>query len=134
MHLIRLFSDTRFSVVAVEENGECPALKFVTMRDKQYGASRKGLFEMLRRAAIEGLEGFSTSMCHEADKGERIFQFVKGDLRLLFFKGKDGELIVCVGGHIKKGQKASQLEVARAARLRKQYLEAKKTGAVVIVE
>lgn len=50
-----------------------------------------------------------------------------GGLRLLCF-WDDGSLIICTHGYLKGSQKAPKREIARAERLKRDYIEAKKKG------
>lgn len=134
MRLKGLFTRHRFRVVATMRGDTCPALRFVTMEDKQYGASRKGLLVLLERAAQEGLSVFPPQLLHQADSQNGIYEFIKGDLRLLFFKGFAGELVVCTDGYVKKDQKADAQEVAKAVRLKREYDAAKRAGTIQIEE
>ncbi|OFC36910.1 hypothetical protein [Acidithiobacillus caldus] len=132
MHLKELLSGHRFLVLAVMEGERCPAVQFLLRGERQYEASRNGLMILLKRAATEGLSGFPTSLLHLVDQPNGIYEFIKGDLRLLFFKGQDSDLVVCTEGYIKKGQKAHKKEVARAIKVKSDYMEAKKSGLIDI--
>lgn len=113
---------------------DCPVLQFLERGEKAYEASRKGLRALLARAASNSLQGFPALLMHEVDKDHGIYEFIKGNLRLLFFKGEDGELVVCTGGYIKKSSKIDKHMVAAAVQAQKEYLEAKKSGKIVIVD
>jgi len=130
MHLKELLTESRFRVMGAMKGSTCPSERFLTSGENQYAASRRGLVELLRRAANDGLQQFSSELLHLVNQPNGIYEFIKGDLRLLFFKGSDGELIVCTGGYIKKGQKVPSREVDQAVRLKQEYMSAKKAGTI----
>ena len=132
MRLKGLFTKRRFRVMGAMKGDTCPTERFLISGEKQYAASRDGLMDLLRRAADDGLAQFSSELLHLVDQSNGIYEFIKGDLRLLFFKGFDGVLVVCTGGYIKKGQKAPSREVAQAVRLKQEYISAKKAGTIQI--
>lgn len=115
-----LFSG-RHRVVGMLEGGECPAVNFLTTGEKSTEASRNGLAIMLQHVSEHGFHGIPTKWTHEADKNNGIYQFIKGDLRLMFFKGVNGDIAVCADGYVKKGQRVDKPAVARAIAFKKQY-------------
>lgn len=78
----------------------------------------------------DGPRGLSDSVYHRVDKKNEIYEFVKGDHRLLCFQA-DGKVVVCSHIFMKKGRKTPDDEKAKAIRLRKDYLEALVQGKVV---
>ncbi|MHB1267826.1 MAG: hypothetical protein ACYCY2_09540 [Acidithiobacillus ferriphilus] len=134
MRLKGLITRRKFRVVGVMVKETCPAERFVTSGEKQYQAYRTGLQGFLRRAADEGIDPFPSSALHLVNREEGIYEFIKGPLRLLFFKGIEGEIVVCTGGYIKKSQKADHLMVAGAIRMKQNYLEAKENHTVEVID
>jgi hypothetical protein len=134
MRLKGLITCRKFRVVGVMVKETCPAERFVISGEKQYQAYRIGLQGFLKRAADEGIDRFPSSALHLVNREEGIYEFIKGPLRLLFFKGIEGELVVCTGGYIKKKQKADHLIVAEAKRMKRDYLKAKKERIVEVID
>jgi hypothetical protein len=59
---------------------------------------------------------------------EGIFEFrTKGGLRLLWFYD-EGNVVICVNGYIKQGQKTPNAEINAAIQWKNSYFTAKKTG------
>lgn len=59
---------------------------------------------------------------------EKIFEFrTKGGLRLLWFYD-EGNVVICVNGYIKQGQKTPNAEIDAAIQWKNDYLTAKRTG------
>lgn len=114
----------QFQVVAVMDGDTCPAEDFLFQGEADYEANRDGLLVLLEHAAQHGLDGLPSKLLHEVDKKNKIYEFKKGQLRLFFFKGSNGQIAVCTAGLIKKTQKADKGAVKAAARHRTAYLAA----------
>jgi len=123
----------KYRVVAVMEGDDCPAELFLIDGEDAALAARQGLFTMLEFAAKEGLQSLPAKWVHEANKQEQIFEFIKGPLRLFFFKGVDGQIAVCTTGTRKAGNKADRGEVAKAARFRRDYFAAVENNTLQVV-
>lgn len=111
----------RYTVAAVMHGDECPTEQFLTEGEERYRAQRVGLADIIERIANEGWPGISRSMTHEVDKRRKIYELIKGDLRLFYFHGKDRTLVICTSGVIKKGQKVNKKAVDEADRYRRDY-------------
>lgn len=121
---LKILFEGRFKIVAIMEGDTCPAETFLLDGEEDTAAYRTGLTQMLEYVAENGLAAASHAWLHEANKRDQIFEFIKGPLRLFFFKGSDGQIAVCTSGVRKKGQKADKHAVARAVTLRTEYLAA----------
>lgn len=117
-------------VVGVMNCNSCEAEDFLVNGEKSTEASRRGLAVMIEAVAAEGLDNMPSSRCHEVDKKNGIYEFIKGDLRLFFFKGVNGDVAVCTAGVVKKGRKADKGAVERAARIKKDYQAAVKSNSI----
>lgn len=135
MELKVLLSD-QFTIAAVSVGGECPTETFITDGESSYEASREGLANLLVRVAASGLQVLSGKHYHKANTNDRytVYEFIKGDLRLFFFKGIGDVLIVCTTGVVKKGQKADKRAVAEAVEFQKSYLSAVQTGNITWID
>lgn len=120
----KVLTADRFRVVGVMEGDQCPAEDFLTEGEQATAASRAGLLHMLQHVAENGLHGSPSAWYHEANKKWGIYEFKKGDLRLFFFKGENGDIAVCTSGVLKKGQKADKAAVTRAHEWRVAYQQA----------
>lgn len=88
---------------------------------------------MLQHVAKSGFQGVPSKWCHEANKKEQVYEFIKGPLRLFYFKGKGKQIAVCTGGVRKKGSKADAGAVATAAGMRQAYMKAVEENTLEIV-
>ena len=105
------------------DGDDCPAIDFLTDGEESTAASRQGLLSMLVALSQNGFEEVPEKWHHEASKQKKIHEFIKGKLRLFYFKGEGNQIAVCTGGVLKKEQKADGAAVERAARMRKQYFD-----------
>ena len=131
---VKILVEDEYQVVSTLDKGESPAEIFISYGEAAYTASRSGLSSLLRRAAMSGLEQFPSALVHEVDKANKIYEFIKGDLRLLFFKGSEKQIVVCTTGVIKKTRKIDQRAVNKAIALRKQYQNSVKAGTLEVIE
>lgn len=111
-------------IIALMDGVSCPAIDFLTAGEQSTKASREGLAVMLDFVSKHGLQAMPAPWGHEADKQNGIFEFIKGRLRLLYFKGLNGDLVVCTVGYVKKSGKADKKVVAAAIRMKTRYVSA----------
>ena len=133
MELTIIFSD-KYSVAAVSKNNVCKVTDFLQELEDAYQASAEGLFDVMERVSIDGLDQLPYSLSHFADKKEKIYEFIKGDLRLFYFKGHDNLLVICTSVVIKKTQKVDKKQIDLAIRLKLEYLQSVKDGTIVLIE
>lgn len=131
MQIQILFEDA-FQVVAVMDGEDCPTLDWLL--DAENSKAKDGLRELLERVAEKGLADVPSAWFHEANKEEKIYEFIKGDLRLFFFKGANNQIAVCTGGVRKKGRKADKAAVRTAALWRAEYIAAVDAGTIEVIQ
>ncbi len=124
----------KYTVLGVMDKDQCPTVDFLLEREAQTQASRTGLLQMLEHVAAHGFAGIPAAWTHEVNKENGIYEFIKGPLRLLFFKGQGESIAVCTTGVRKKGQKADKAAVAQAIRAKDAYWLAITQGTLEIVE
>ncbi len=108
-------------VVAIMEGDTCETEEFLNDLAENYQASADGLFRLIEQVVESGLEALSTKQCHQVDKTHKIYELIKGDIRLLFFKGHGDTLIVTTHALIKKTQKTPEKDKNKAIRYKKAY-------------
>ena len=123
------------TAVVHESNGDtcCPLIDFLTGLGKRYEGSVSGLFDFLERFAISGRDTFNDELCHYVDKDEKIWEFIKGDIRVLWFYG-DGRIIICSHAFIKKAQKTPVKDIKRAITAKKAYEKCVTINSIEIIE
>lgn len=126
----------RWTVTAIQEHrvdGEftCRFNDSLEELGPNYERSLAGLIAMLGKFSEHGTKMLNDGICHEIDESEKIFEFIKGDLRLLWFYGKGNKIIICSHCFIKKGRKTPTDEKAIAIRLKNEYFKLLKNGTEV---
>lgn len=89
---------------------------------------------ILVHVANNGLQGVPRNWTHEVSKQAGIYEFIKGDLRLYFFKGSNGDIAVCTTGLLKKRQKADKASIAQALEWRQIYERAVRDGTYEVIK
>ncbi len=79
---------------------------------------------MLERHSRQGPEAFNTAQVHYVDQKEKIYEYIKGRLRLFWFEDGD-RVVICTHGIVKKSQKTPKREIDRAIRIKRSYEESK---------
>lgn len=115
------------------DGDECPVENFLLYGENSTEGVRVGLVKMLEEVAEKGLQKVPQAWFHEANKKLDIYEFIKGPLRLFFFKGKNGQIAVCTTGVRKTGSKADSAAVKKAAKWRDDYCEALRNNTLVMV-
>lgn len=131
---VKLLFEGVFKVVAVLSGDDCPTEDFLRTLLDAGDSSAAGLHQMLKHVATCGLDQIPRNWSHIASQRDEVYEFIKGDFRLFYFKGKDGQIAVCTGGTRKSGQKADKPSVNRAAHWRKEYEAAHQAGLLILVK
>lgn len=133
MQVKSLFDD-RYRIVAVLNGDKCPVEEFLALREATTQAARKGLITFLTYVAEHGFQNAPSTWTHEVNKQNGIYEFIKGPLRLFFFKGKDRDIAICTVGGRKKGQKVDQSAVAASISCKDKYDTAYANGTYEVIE
>ncbi|CCE21999.1 type II toxin-antitoxin system RelE/ParE family toxin [Methylotuvimicrobium alcaliphilum] len=131
---LKVLHRTRYTIAAAMNGDECETETFLNDISTKYQASAEGLIHLIERIAEHGLDGLSTKLCHLVDKENKIYELIKGDLRLLFFKGHCDILIITSHGFLKKSQKTPDNEKNKAVRYKKQYQQAHDAENIDLIE
>jgi hypothetical protein len=136
---LRILERKQWTVCAIEEQsggGEdfCSVVDFLFGLSAQYSGSRNGLLKYFEKCAESGTGWLNDDQSHLINTENKIFEFIKGDLRVPWFYGKGGKLIVCSHGFVKDSQKTRKQDLDRAIKVKQAYLEAVEAGNVVFVE
>lgn len=133
MKVHQVFAD-KYKVLGTMDQESCPTMDFLLAQDKNTAAYRAGLLQMLEHVALHGFGNIPAAWTHEANKEEGIYEFIKGPLRLFFFKGEGDSIAVCTCGVRKSGQKADKAAVSQAIKIKDAYWTAVKNGNLEIIE
>lgn len=108
-------------IVAIMDGDSCETEEFLNDLAENYQASADGLFRLIEQIVERGLDALSTKQCHQVDKTNKISELIKGDIRLLFFKGHGDTIIVTTHALIKKTRKTPEKDKNKAIRHKKAY-------------
>jgi hypothetical protein len=100
---------------------ECELLDAFERLESKEEASGDRLLILFETVAADGLSALSSSQFHLVDKEHGIYEFIAGRLRVLFFKGASGQMVICTHLFMKKGQKTPDEEKTRAINLKKRH-------------
>ncbi len=123
MITVGVLAEGQYKVVAMEKGTSFPAHDFLLDDQVGFDSNRQALVQLLSRVAEDGLDGLPTALCHQADKKHGIYEFIKGRLRLYFFRGVNGDIAVCTAGTVKKTQKVDRAMIDAAARMKADYFD-----------
>ena len=133
MQILVMYSN-QYKVAAVGNLDSCESMDFLMNIESSYQASADGLLELLERISLEGLLKMPDTLSHCVDKNEKIYELIKGKLRLFYFKTEDDCLIICTTALIKKTQTVDPKHVNKAIRLKNAYLSAVKQKTLIVIE
>ena len=133
MQILVMYSN-HYKVAAVGNLDLCESMDFLMNIESSYQASADGLLELLERISLEGLLKMPDTLSHCVDKNEKIYELIKGKLRLFYFKTEDDFLIICTTALIKKTQTVDPKHVKKAIRLKHAYLNAVRRKTLIVIE
>lgn len=105
----------------------CPLLEQMYDVQANQEASRDRLLNYIDLVARGGLSALNSSQFHLVDRSNKIYEFIAGDLRLLFFQANSGSFVICSNMFLKKTQKTPPQEVAKAVKAKVRYEQASAT-------
>jgi hypothetical protein len=120
---LKILAEDKYVISAIMDGDACPVEDALLEDDPAYGSYSVGLLDMLERVAKVGFEGFSSKQSHYINEDPKIFEFIRGPLRLIYFHGKDNNVVVSTEVVKKKSKKADKKVVKKAIQIRKDYFE-----------
>ena len=100
---------------------ECRLLEQLGSLEASFEASGRRLMVYMETLAMLGPVSFSSDQLHLVDAPNKIYELIAGRLRLLFFYGSPGRLVICSHLFVKKSQKTPKAEVEEAVRIKRQF-------------
>lgn len=116
-----------------EDEDCCPLIDFLAGLESKYKGSASGMFDLFERFSQSGRDTFNDDLCHYVDKDEKIWEFIKGDIRVLWFYGQGSRIIVCSHGFLKSSRKTPKKELNQAIAAKKEYENAANRKKIVII-
>lgn len=117
-------------LAACSARGDCPVLDFLAGLESGHARQAVRMLALLSQVA-EGGPPRNTERSHTV--AEEIWEFIQGDLRVLWFYGK-GQVVVLAVGFVKKSRKTPRAEIGAAERTLARFREASRLEALEIEE
>ena len=120
-----------------DKHGESQVLTFLKKLNPKYSESRNRLLNIIEMASEEstGPTQFHDNISHIVDKENKIWEFIAGRLRLLwFYSPVKNQVIICSHVFFKKSQNTPKREIKRAVNLKKSYLQAAPKNQIDIIQ
>jgi hypothetical protein len=137
MRLRPIREDKWTILTPLDKNGECPLLdSFAALQKKNKGAMAN-LASSIKRVAENNIGPgiLSKDRSHYVDQKNKIYEFIAGRYRLLWFQSpSEQRIIICSHLFMKKTQKAPTREVNKALRVKKDYLAALHENKVEVIK
>ena len=95
-----------------------------------HAAARNRFLAYFGQVANNGPRALNPAQFHQVDATHKIYEFIASNLRVLYFQGESGQVVICTHMFVKKSQKTPAQELARAVRVKKEYELAVKAGLV----
>jgi phage-related protein len=120
------------AVVQEKGNGSlaCSLIDDFNDIEATYEASRNRLLEYFKHVAAGGPQALNSAQCHQVDANNKIYEFISGKLRVLFFQAATGRMVICTHMFLKKTQKTPPKELNKAIRAKKDYEQADQAGLI----
>lgn len=137
MRLKPIRKDKWAILAPLDDDGNCPLLQSFTKLQENNKGAMANLAASLKRVAESryGPSVLSVERSHYVDKKNKIYEFVAGNMRLLWFQSPaEQRIIICSHLFMKKTQKAPSGEVAKALKLKEDYLTAFQKGQLEVIE
>jgi len=125
----------KFHVGAViQQKGDgslaCSLLDDFDNLEAVHEAARDRFLAYFGQVAANGPRALNGAQMHQVDANDKIYELIAGGVRVLYFQGTSGQVIICTHMFLKKSQKTPPKEIARAVRAKKEYEQATKAGLV----
>ena len=131
---VKTIVEVNYRIVAAMDGDTCPVDDFIQKGEATTLAARNGLTKILEYVAESGLQNTPSAWVHEVNKRHGIFEFIKGPMRLFFFKGNGKDIAICTLGGRKNGQKVDKSAVNASIELKKNYVAAVANGTYEVIE
>ena len=118
-------------------DGSCPLLEWLSGLNKKYAGSVRRIKSILDFCAEnqEGPRLLPVEISHDFDANNSLFEFVAGDLRVVWFYSKEMKAaVICLFGFIKKGRTADRTTRNLAIKLKKDFESAENNKGVEVVK
>ncbi|MCG8392330.1 MAG: type II toxin-antitoxin system RelE/ParE family toxin [Pseudomonadales bacterium] len=112
--------------------------EFLETHMDAHEGSCSGLIAQMEEAIkhVNGPKALGNKLCHHVSLPDepKIYEFIKGRLRLFWFYGKGEKIIICSHGLFKNTKKTPRAEVKKALKFREKYFDSEKNKTIIICE
>ena len=118
-------------------DGSCPLLEWLSGLNQKYNGSIRRIKTILDTCTEnpEGPRLLPVEISHDFDADNSLFEFVAGDLRVVWFYSKKMKAaVICLLGFIKKGRKADRPTRKLAIKLKKDFESAENNKGVEVIK
>lgn len=132
----KVLAEGQYVVSSIIKDGEdeaCPIEDSPLSRDSTFCRSHAGLMDVIERIAKDGLQQFPASLSHSINKDPKIYELIRGRLRLIYFHGCGNFVVICIEIVVKKTQKADRQVISRAIQAHNNYHQAVSQGTLEII-
>lgn len=133
---LKVLYPAHWKVVApMDASGHCELEQVLAQmaQDPKRKAVANGLYALWGRIEAHGPRTLGTYLYHCVDGEHGIYEFIKGDFRVLCFEA-EGAVVVCSHIFRKASQKTPRREIARAITLQQDYCRALADRAIEFVD
>jgi hypothetical protein len=131
---LKILVEDQYIISAIMDGDSCPIEDWSLLKENSnYNRTYLGLIDMLQRAAKDGLQQFSSEQSHLINDDPKIYEFVRGRLRLIYFHGVKNTIVVGTEIVVKKTQKSEKKVVSRAINAYENYYDSVKQGTLIEV-
>lgn len=120
---VRIIAKDKYEIASIIVKDSCCVELFFAELDKSFNSNIADLIVMMEHIATHGFSNIPRGWSHEIDKQEKIFELIKGRLRIPYFHGEGDQIIVCGPGFMKQKQTTSDSVKKGMKKLRDQYFK-----------
>lgn len=127
----KIVAEGQYVISSVLKGGKCLLVDSSLCTDSNYSSSFSKLINVIQRIAENGLQNIPLSLSHVVNKNPKIFELIRGDLRLFYFHGHKNRIVICTELITKKTGKVDKQVVKRAITAHDNYYHSLKIGTLI---
>jgi hypothetical protein len=136
VRLLPIIENTWCFYTPCDRNNHSDLLVFLGNIDAKHAKSAAKLLAIIETASeeVSGPQCFDDSTSHYVDQNNKIYEFVAGRLRLLWFYSPQArKVVICSHVFMKSSQKIPKSEVRKAIKVKEEYESAQDANQITIV-
>ena len=129
----KILAEGQYIVSSILKDDVCPIEDSPLSADQNFCRYHDGLMDVIERIARDGLQQLPAHLSHSINKQPKIYELIRGRLRLIYFHGAGNTIVVCTELIVKKTKKADPQVIARAIQAHNSYHQALNQGVLVVI-